>query len=73
MTHLDPNGVYRPNQISPEDRSVPKPQANLIVTDTWVLFARPRSTNLFVQDLERFKEQLGGTRKWYYQKQFAQW
>ena len=58
VTHLDPNGVYRPDQGSPEDRSVPKPQANLVVTDTWVLFARPRSTNLFVQDLERFKEQL---------------
>ena len=25
VTHLDPNGVYRPDQISPEDRSVPKP------------------------------------------------
>lgn len=58
VTHLDPNGVYRPDQGSPEDRSVPKLQANLVVTDTWVLFARPRSTNLFIQDLERFKEQL---------------
>ena len=57
VTHLDPNGVYRPDQGSPEDRSVPKLQANLVVTDTWVLFARPRSTNLFIQDLERFKEQ----------------
>ena len=58
VTHLDPNGVYLPDQGSPEDRSVPRPQANLVVTDTWVLFARPRSTNLFIQDLERFKEQL---------------
>lgn len=56
VTHLDPNGLYRPDHISPEDRSVPKIQPNLIVTDTWVLFARPRSTNLFIQDLERFKE-----------------
>lgn len=62
VTHLDPNGLYRPDHVSPEDRSVPKMQSiNLIVTDTWVLFARPRSANLFVQDLERFKEYLASS------------
>lgn len=58
VTHLDSKGIYRPDQVSPEDRSVPRPESNLVVTDTWVLFARPRSTNLFIQDLERFKERL---------------
>ncbi len=58
VTNLDANGIYRPDQGSPEDRSVPKPHPNFVCTDTWVLFARPRSTNLFIQDLERFKEQL---------------
>jgi very-short-patch-repair endonuclease len=58
VTHLDPNGTYRPDQVAPEDRSVPKSTPNLVVTDTWVLFARPRSTNLFIQDLERFKQRV---------------
>ncbi len=60
VTHLDSHGAYRPDQGSPENRSVPKPQSNLVCTDTWVLFARPRSSNLFIQDLDRFKEQLEG-------------
>jgi very-short-patch-repair endonuclease len=55
-THLDPNGVYWPDRVPPGDRSVPAPAEELRVTDTWVLFARPRMNNLFVRDLERFKE-----------------
>ncbi len=51
-------GVYWPSQTASEDRSLPPPGEELKVTDTWVLFARPRSASLFVQDLERFKEKL---------------
>jgi len=58
VTHLDPQGTYQPDHVSPDDRSVPKPQNHLVVTDSWVLFARPRSANLFIQDLEKFKAQL---------------
>ena len=55
---LDSQGVYWPSQTTPDDRSLPKAGENLVVTDTWVLFARPRTTSLFVQDLERFEKSL---------------
>lgn len=53
-TFLDAGGTYWPTQAPPEDRSLPKDGEHLVVTDTWVLFARPRTSSLFVQDLERF-------------------
>jgi very-short-patch-repair endonuclease len=56
VTHLDSNGAYWPDQVPAEDRSLPRPENNLKVTDTWILFARPRTSSLFVQDLERLKE-----------------
>ncbi|OGT07395.1 MAG: hypothetical protein A2103_04975 [Gammaproteobacteria bacterium GWF2_41_13] len=57
VTYLDPTGIYWPNQTNAEDRQLPKATETLKVTDTWVLFARPRSKNLFIQDLENFKKQ----------------
>ncbi|MGD0486938.1 MAG: AAA domain-containing protein [Syntrophorhabdales bacterium] len=57
--HLDANGVYWPKEVPAEDRALPEPDKNLKVTDTWVLFARPRTNNLFIQDLEKLKEQAG--------------
>ncbi len=57
-THLDPNGVYWPQQVPAEDRSLPKSDANLRVTDTWVLFARPRTNSMYLQDLEAFKKKV---------------
>ena len=56
-TNLDANGIYWPNVVPAEDRTLPKPDDNLKVTDTWVLFARPRTNNLFIQDLEKLKKQ----------------
>ncbi len=56
-TNLDANGIYWPNEASPEDRTLPKSDNKLKVTDTWVLFARPRTKNLFVEDLEKLKKQ----------------
>ena len=58
VVHLDSSGVYWPNQTTSGDRQLPKASEELKVTDTWVLFARPRSKSLFIQDLERFKKQL---------------
>ncbi len=54
-TNLDANGIYWPNEVSAEDRCLPKADGNLKVTDTWVLFARPRTNNLFLQDLEKLR------------------
>jgi len=55
-TFLDASGTYWPTQTTPDDRALPKVGENLIVTDTWVLLARPRTSNLFVQDLQRFEQ-----------------
>lgn len=52
---LDSKGAYWPSHTTPEDRQLPKAGEHLLVTDTWVLFVRPRTSNLFVQDLERFE------------------
>lgn len=57
-TFLDASGTYWPTQTTADDRSLPKPSEKLVITDTWVLMARPRTTSLFVVDLERFETQL---------------
>jgi len=54
-THLDSNGVYWPDKTSADDRSLPQADDHLRVSDTWVVFARQRTNNLFVQDLASFK------------------
>ncbi len=56
-TSLDSNGMYWPNEVPAEDRTLPKVDDRLRVTDTWVLFARPRTNSLFLQDLEKLKKQ----------------
>jgi len=58
VTFLDASGVYWPDQVPAEERSLPKPETNLRVTDTWILFARPRTNSLFLQDLEKLKDQI---------------
>ena len=59
-TNLDANGIYWPTEVPAEDRTLPRPDDKLKVTDTWVLFARPRTNNLFLQDLTKLKEQAEG-------------
>lgn len=56
-TNLDANGIYWPHEVSVEDRTLPRSGDKLTVTDTWVLFARPRTNSLFLQDLEKLKKQ----------------
>jgi len=55
--NLDANGIYWPDEVSGADRTLPKPDDKLQVTDTWVVFARPRTNSLFLQDLEKLKKQ----------------
>lgn len=57
-TFLDANGIYWPDRVTPEDRTLPRGEDHLKVTDTWVLFARPRTNSLFVQDLENLKKSI---------------
>ena len=61
VTNLDSNGIYWPNEINPGDRSLPRTDNRLKVTDTWVIFARPRTNNLFLQDLARLEEKVKNT------------
>lgn len=58
VTYLDPAGIFWPDQTTAEDRTLPSAEDQLKVTDTWVLFARPRNASLLIQDLERFKGQI---------------
>ncbi|MGD9888404.1 MAG: AAA domain-containing protein [Halothiobacillaceae bacterium] len=57
-TLLDGQGVYWPDQTSADDRSIPPSRDHLTITDTWVLFARPRSSSQFIQDIQRFGAKL---------------
>jgi very-short-patch-repair endonuclease len=56
VTNLDSNGVYWPDEVPAEDRTLPKSADKLKVTDTWVVFARPRTNNVFLQDMEKLRE-----------------
>ncbi|WP_085247796.1 AAA domain-containing protein [Gilliamella mensalis] len=58
VTHLDSSGTYWPSQTTADDRSLPKLTENLVITDTWVILARPRTNNMHIQDLERFENKL---------------
>ena len=55
--NLDANGIYWPSEVPAEDRTLPRSGDKLKVTDTWVLFARPRTNSLFLQALEKLKKQ----------------
>lgn len=56
VTHLDPKGIYWPESTTSDDRALPKLDEDLKVTDTWVIFSRPRSNSILIQDLERLKK-----------------
>lgn len=52
-TGLDPDGAYR--EVVVQGIEVPVPADALVVTDAWVLFARPRSNNFLIDDIHRLK------------------
>ncbi len=55
-TQLDTRGAYYPDQVRDiTDRTVPPASENLIVTDTWAIYARQRSSNVLLGDLGRLK------------------
>lgn len=58
-TQLSESGIYWPD-INPDKENREPPEVNdiLRITDSWLIFARPRSTTSFVQDIERFKSKL---------------
>ena len=54
-SQLDPQGAYRPTVT---EAAFPLPEAGeqLVVTDRWVVFARPRSDGLVLRDIDRLKQ-----------------
>jgi hypothetical protein len=53
---LDRAGRYFPDHAQIDDRKIPPAAQNLLVTDTWAIYARPRSENFFTADLERLRQ-----------------
>lgn len=58
-THLSESGTYWPN-VNPdkENRKPNNISESLEITDSWIIFARPRSSTGFIQDIERFQKKL---------------
>lgn len=56
--NLDSNGSYQ--EILTTGEPVPAADDHLAVTDTWVLFSRPRSNHFLFEDLKRLQEKLAG-------------
>lgn len=54
--HLDTSGRFWPEDAEYVEGELPAPSDSLIVSDSWVLFARKRSTNFLVDDLRRLQE-----------------
>jgi hypothetical protein len=53
-SRLDPEGAYAPDSATGDARDKSSP--GLVVTDRWVLFARPRSQHVILQDICRLRE-----------------
>ncbi len=45
----------------PENREHPNVTETLTITDTWAIYARPRGNNIFIEDLNKLKEQVKAT------------
>ncbi|RJG05356.1 DUF559 domain-containing protein [Noviherbaspirillum cavernae] len=51
--HLDPSGAY---EVRSDDVTPPAPGDHLKITNTWVLFGRKRSGDIFLEDIRRLKK-----------------
>lgn len=57
VTHLDPKGRYYPDILTDlEDRSLPNIGQELLITDTWVVYLRPRESTKFLEDVKKFQD-----------------
>ncbi|MHC4852807.1 MAG: AAA domain-containing protein, partial [Planctomycetota bacterium] len=55
-TLLSSSAQYYPDVADdPKGPELPAPTETLQITDTWAIYARPRSDNLFFEDIERLK------------------
>lgn len=53
--HLDPSGAY---DVRTEDVTPPTPSDRLTIANTWVLFGRKRSGDIFLEDIRRLKRKV---------------
>lgn len=53
--HLDPSGDY---EVRPGNVPAPAPMDKLKITNTWVLFGRKRSGDIFLEDIRRLKQKV---------------
>ena len=53
--HLDPSGSY---EVRTDDVTPPVPSDKLKITNTWVLFGRKRSGDIFLEDIRRLKKKV---------------
>lgn len=57
VTHLDSKGRYYPDTLTDlEDRNLPKIGTELLITDTWVVYLRPRESTKFIEDVKKFQD-----------------
>ena len=56
---LDPEGCYAPDTATAAASSETPQASRLTVTDKWVLFARPRSPHVVLQDIDRLRRSTG--------------
>ena len=56
---LDPEGCYAPDTITAAVGAETPHPSRLMVTDKWVLFARPRSQHVVLQDIDRLRRSTG--------------
>ncbi|WP_167852099.1 AAA domain-containing protein [Hymenobacter elongatus] len=55
---LDEKGHYLAAESGSQAHLLPTASSGLQIADTWALYARPRSNNTFLQDLEALREQV---------------
>jgi very-short-patch-repair endonuclease len=53
--HLDPSGDY---ELRALDAATPVPNDRLKITNTWVVFGRKRSGDIFLEDIRRLKKKV---------------
>lgn len=53
--HLDPSGAY---EVRTDDLTPPAPSDRLLITNTWVVFGRKRSGDIFLEDIRRLKKKV---------------
>ena len=55
-TRLDPEGIYAPDDAPLKATQAQTDDKRLSISDKWVLFARPRSQHIVLQDIERLRQ-----------------